>query len=121
MGGERSGVKPGRGSENKVPFVCAEQTTEDNQVVLACLSLRRFTNEATTKLAAQSLGLPVSAISEGLPCFAALAVNGDVHQRTVTGGGKAASALPPCAAVNTLLGNLKTAMTGVHHAINFKR
>ena len=56
MGGERSGVKPGRGSENKVPFVCAEQTTEDNQVVLACLSLRRFTNEATTKLAAQSLG-----------------------------------------------------------------
>ena len=53
--------------------------------------------------------------------YRSAAVNGDVHQRTVTGGGKAASALPQFAAVNTLLGNLKTAMTGVHHAIDFKR
>ena len=50
--------------------------------------------------------------------YRSAAVNGDVHQRTVTGGGKAASALPQCAAVNTLLGDLKTAAC---HAIDFKR
>jgi hypothetical protein len=48
LGDERSGGKPGRGSENKVPFVCAVQTTEDGQAVLACLSLRPFTNDAMT-------------------------------------------------------------------------
>jgi hypothetical protein len=29
LGGERSGGKAGRGSENKVPFIAALQTTED--------------------------------------------------------------------------------------------
>ena len=121
MGGERTVGKPGRGSENKVPCVCAVQTTEDKQAVLACLSLRPFTNQAMTKLAAQSLALPASAISTGLPCFASLVVNGGVHQRTFTGCGKAASALPQFATVNTFLGSLKTAMTGAHHAIDFKK
>ena len=46
LGGERSGGKSGRGSENKVPFVAAVQTTEDGKPHLACLSPRRFTNEA---------------------------------------------------------------------------
>lgn len=121
LGGERSGGKPGRGSENKVPFVCAVQTTESGQAVLACLSLRPFTNEAMLEFAAQSLALPLTVVSDGLPCFVALAADGGVHHRTVTGGGKAASALPQFAAVNTLLGNLKTAMTGVYHAIDFKK
>ena len=48
-------------------------------------------------------------------------VNGGVHQRSVIGGGKAASALPQFATVNTLLGNLKTAMTRAHHAIDIKK
>jgi transposase-like protein len=121
LGGERSGGKPGRGSENKVPFVCAVQTTDGGQAVRACLSLRPFTNDAMTEFAAQSLALPLTVVSDGLPCFAALAANGGIHERTVTGGGKPASALPQFAAVNTLLGNLKTAMTGVYHAIDFKK
>lgn len=112
MGGERSGGKLGRGSENKMPFVCAVQTTEDKQAVLVCLSLEPFTNEAMTKLAAQFLALLLKVIYDGPPCFAALAVNGGIHQRAVTGGGKAVSALPQFAAVNILLGNLETAMTG---------
>jgi transposase-like protein len=121
LGGERSGGKPGRGSENKVAFVCAVQTTEGGQAVLTCLSLRPFTNEAMTEFAAQSLALPLTVVSDGLPCFAALAADGGIHQRIVTGGGKAASAMPQFAAVNTLLGNLKTAMTGAYHAIDFKK
>jgi transposase-like protein len=36
LGGERSGGKVGRGSENKVPFIAAVQTTEAGRPVLAC-------------------------------------------------------------------------------------
>ena len=121
LGGERSGGKPGRGSENKVAFICAVQTTEDGQAVRACLSLRPFTNDAMAEFAAQSLALPLTVVSDGLPCFAALASHGGVHDRTVTGGGKAASALPRFRAVNTILGNLKTSMAGAYHAIDFKK
>jgi ribosomal protein L37AE/L43A len=37
LGGERSGGKAGRGSENKVPFVAAVQTTPDGQPQFMCL------------------------------------------------------------------------------------
>lgn len=43
LGGQRSGGKVGRGSENKVPFVAAIQTTDDGKPHLACLSPRPFT------------------------------------------------------------------------------
>ena len=46
LGGQRSGGKSGRGSENEVPFVVAVQTTEDGRAHLACLSARPFTKEA---------------------------------------------------------------------------
>ena len=48
LGGERSGGKRGRGSENKVPFIAAVQTTEDGQVVLACFAPLPFTKEAVS-------------------------------------------------------------------------
>ena len=40
LGGERSGGKTGRGSENKVPFVAAVQTTEDGRPHLVWRGLR---------------------------------------------------------------------------------
>ena len=40
LGGQRSGGKAGRGSENKIPFVAAVQTTEDGKAHLVCLSQR---------------------------------------------------------------------------------
>jgi hypothetical protein len=42
-----------------------------------------------------------------------------VHERHVTGGGKASVKLPQFRAVNTVLSNLKTAMTGTYHAVKF--
>ena len=58
LGGERSGGKAGRGSENKVPFIAAVQTTEDRQVVLACLRPMPFTTQAMAEFAAHSLVRP---------------------------------------------------------------
>jgi hypothetical protein len=59
-------------------------------------------------------------VSDGLDCFTAAARSG-VHQRIVTGGGKASVREPEFASVNILLGNLKTAITGTYHAFEFAK
>jgi hypothetical protein len=119
LGGQRAGGKPGRGSENKVPFVAAVQTTEDGQAELVCLSLRRFTNQSLQEFAAQSLARPLTVVSDGLGCFAAMAEQAGVHDRNVTGGGQAAAKHPKFTAINTVLGNLKTALRGAYKAFDF--
>lgn len=121
LGGERSGGKPGRGSENKVPFVAAVQTTEDGRAHLVCLSQQPFTKEAMKSFAARSLMLPLSLISDGLGCFEIGPDIGAHHEQTITGGGKASVLLPHLRAVNTILGNLKTALSGTYHAFDFAK
>lgn len=112
------GGKTGRGSENKVSFVAAVQTTEDGQAVLACLALQPFTREAVSDFAAKSLVRPLTVVSDGLACFLATKEAG-VHERIVTGGGKACAKLPQFRAVNTVLSNLKTGLAGTYHAFDF--
>jgi hypothetical protein len=58
---------------------------------------------------------------DGLWCFRAATVVGAEHERIVTGGGKASVKLPQVRAVNTLLCNLKTAITGTYHAFDFAK
>jgi transposase-like protein len=120
LGGERSGGKTGRGSENKVPFIAAVQTTEDGQPVLACFAQRPFTKEAVEEFAAMSLVRPLTVVSDGLWCFTA-AQSAGVHERVVTGGGKASVKLPQFQAINTVLSNLKTAIAGTYHALKFEK
>ena len=52
LGGERSGGKLGRGSENKVPFVAAVQTTPDGQPQFVCLRQQPHTSEEVAVFAA---------------------------------------------------------------------
>lgn len=118
LGGERSGGKVGRGSENKVPFIAAVQTTETGQPVLVCYAPAPFTKQAVMDFAAKSLVRPLTVVSDGLGCFTAIQEMG-VHDRLVTGGGKASVKLPQFQAINTVLGNLKTALAGTYHAFNF--
>jgi hypothetical protein len=119
LGGERSGGKPGRGSENKVPFVAAVQTTESGQPQFMCLSLQPFTKEAMDTFFARSLMLPLTLVSDGLACFEAASDTGAHHDRHVTGGGKHSVKLPQFWAVNNVLGNLKMALTGTYHSFDF--
>jgi ribosomal protein L37AE/L43A len=120
LGGEHSGGKTGRGSENKVPFIAAVQTTDDGKPVLACFARAPFTKKAVEQFAAKSLVRPLTVVSDGLGCFTA-AEDAGVHERHVTGGGKASVKLPQFQAVNTVLSNLKTAMAGTYHAIDFAK
>jgi ribosomal protein L37AE/L43A len=121
LGGELSGGKSGRGSENKVPFIAAVQTTAEGQPRYACLAKQPFTAEAVAIWAARSLATSAHVIADGLWCFRAVKIIGAEHEPTVTGGGKASTELPQFKAINTLLGNLKTALSGTYHAFNFAK
>ena len=121
LGGERSGGKPGRGSENKVPFVAAVQTTPEGQPQLACLRQQPFTTEAMAMFAASSIAPSATVVSDGLWCFGGVQIVGAEHERIVTGGGKASTRLPQFKAVNTFLGNLKRALGGTYHAFDFAK
>lgn len=120
LGGERSGGKHGRGSENKVPFIAAVQTTDSGKPVFACFAQVPFTKQAMEDFAATSLMRSLTVVSDGLSCFTAAQTAG-VHERHVTGGGKASAKLPQFRAVNTVLSNLKTALAGTYHAVKFAK
>lgn len=121
LGGERSGGKTGRGSENKVPIVVAVQTTPAGQPIVACLRQQPHTQQEVAVFAAAHIATSATVVSDGLWCFRATTIVGAAHERVVTGGGKASVELPQLKAVNTLLGNLKTAIRGTYHAFSFAK
>ena len=121
LGGEHHGGKPGRGSPNKVSFVAAVQTTESGRPVFVCYSKRAFTKESIQTFADHTLLAPATLVSDGLACFAAVQGTGIHHERHVTGGGPNSVKKPEFWAVNTLLGNLKTSLSGTYHAFGFEK
>jgi len=121
LGGEHPEGKRGRGSQNKVPFIAAVQTTADGRPLYACFAQQPFTTEAVAIWAAKSLATSAHVVSDGLGCFRGVTIIGAEHQPTVTGGGSASTKLPQFKAVNTLLGNLKTALSGTYHAFDFAK
>jgi ribosomal protein L37AE/L43A len=121
LGGERSGGKSGRGSENKVPIVAAVQTTAQGHPLKACLSAQPHTGEELAVFAVSHIAPSATVVSDGLWCFRATTIVGAEHERIVTGGGKGSVRLAQFKAINTLLGNLKTAITGTYHAFDFAK
>jgi hypothetical protein len=109
LGGELPGGKSGRGSQNKVSFIAAVQTTETGQPLKVCLKKLEFTKEAIAEWAKTALASSARVVSDGLWCFQAVTASGATHERTVTGGGPSCVKLEQFRAVNTFLGNLKTA------------
>ena len=121
LGGELAGGKPGRGSKNKVSFIAAVQTTRDGHPQFACFALQPFTNEGVGAFAAKSLAPSATVVSDGLWYFRSVMLIGAEHEPTVTGGSAASVKLPQFKAINTLLGNLKTAFSGTYHAFDFAK
>lgn len=119
LGGELAGGKRGRGSQNKVPFIAAVQTTADGHPLYACLAQQPFTTEAVAAFSARSIAPTATVVSDGLWCFRAVTLVGADHEPTVTGGGTASAKLPQFKAINTFLGNLKTSLAGTYHAFDF--
>ena len=122
LGGERPG-KRGRGSINKVSFIAAVQTTEDGKPVVACFARIPFTKEAVEAWAKLALASSAQVLSDGLGCFRGVTASGAMHSAIIMNGGtgREAAQHPAFRAVNTVLSNLKTAISGTYHAFDFRK
>jgi hypothetical protein len=121
LGGERTGGKAGRGSENKIPFVAALSMDHQNHPTFVKFSpVPGFTLTAIAAWAKENLSPGSSVISDGLDCFRAVTQAACQHQAIVAGGKKPKD-LPEFHWVNTVLGNLKTSLAGTYHAFAFKK
>lgn len=89
LGGERKG-KRGRGSENKIPFVAAIQTTSKGQPEAIKLKIvEGFRSKSIATWAKQVLKPGSTVISDGLACFNAVVDAQCEHDPIVCGGGRA--------------------------------
>lgn len=121
LGGERTGGKVGRGSENKVPFVAAVSLTEDDRPVRVRLTpVTGFTLTAISAWARDHLAPSSTIFSDGLACFGAVTEAGCRHLPTVMAGRKPKE-VPEFRWINTVLGNLKTSLSGCYHAFDFQK
>jgi len=121
LGGERSGGKVGRGSENKVPFVAAVSLSDDGRPLRIKLTpVPGFTLKAISVWAKEHLAPASAVFSDGLACFGAVTEAGCSHQPTVMAGRKPKE-VPEFKWINTILGNLKTSLSGSYHAFDFRK
>jgi hypothetical protein len=121
LGGEHAGGKPGRGSENKVPFVAAVSLNWLGNPVYAKLTpVPGFTSSAISTWAQSNLAPGTHVLSDGLGCFAAVIDAGCTHRVEVVGQRKPRE-LPQFKWVNTVLGNLKTMLSGAYKAFKYAK
>lgn len=121
LGGERTGSKRGRGAADKTPFVAAVQTTSEGNPVRIKLSIvKGFRTSEINVWSHQHLVAGSTVISDGLACFNAVTDAGCIHHKIVCGGGRASVEEPEFYWVNTILGNLKSALRSTYHAIRPK-
>ena len=121
LGGERTGGKRGRGAPGKTPFVAAVETTPEGKPVH--VQLRRVVNfckHTISGFAARSLDPKAEVISDGLGCFGGVTDAGCKHTVIKTGSGPAAVRKPAFKCVNTVLGNIKSAIVGTYRSIHTK-
>lgn len=121
LGGERTGGKVGRGSENKVAFVAAVSLNEaDRPLRVRLTPVPGFTLKAVAAWAKDHLAPGSAVFSDGLACFGAVTEAGCSHQPTVIAGRKPKE-VPEFKWINTVLGNLKTTLSGCYHAFDFRK
>jgi predicted RNA-binding Zn-ribbon protein involved in translation (DUF1610 family) len=121
LGGELTGGKAGRGSENKVPFIAAVALNSEGKPLYAKMDpVRGFSRKEISEWAVNSLSPGCTVSSDGLACFTGVTDAGCLHNRTVVAGRKPKD-LPEFHWVNTVLGSLKTSFGGAYHAFNFAK
>ena len=122
LGGELTGGTAGRGSENKVPFIAAVQTSQSHHPQLAVFSrVKTFSLAEVKDWSAAHLATSASVVSDGLACFTAVTTAGCAHEPEVVGKFRNSTDMPNFTWVNTVLRNLKTAVSGTYHAFNFQK
>jgi transposase-like protein len=121
LGGELTGGKAGRGSENKVPFVAALSLSAEGQPrFIKMAPIPGFTRKAISHWAQDDLSPGCVVLSDGLACFAGV-TDADCQHQVIIAGGRKPKDLPEFSWINTVLGNLKTSLGGAYHAFDFAK
>ncbi len=121
LSGERSGGRCGRGAPGNAPFVVAVETNEKGHPLRVKLTLVegfRLTEIAAWAQQHPSPGTELR--SDGLACFGGVTAAGCMHEPIVVGSGRQAVVRPEFRWVNTILGNIKSALRGTCHAVRPK-
>lgn len=122
LGGELPGGKAGRGSENKVPIIAAVQTNKQGHPLYAAFAtVKSFCKEEIESWAKRTLRPSSIVVSDGLYCFQAVEAAGCTHHREIVGKDRKSTSMDCFRWVNTILGNLKNAITGTYHAFDFEK
>ena len=123
LGGEREGhINGGRKAANKTAFVAAIQTSDDGHPLRMRLTpVVDFTNADMARWAQGHLAPGCHVVSDVTWAFAQVVQAGATHERHVTGGGRQGARTPQLRWANTLLGNLKTSLTGTLHSFDHAR
>ena len=121
IGGKSRGGKRGRGASGKTPFLAAVTTTEKGRPISMKLSqVSGFSKHEITQWAGKHLSPGSIVVTDGCNCFPGLQQAGCSHQTIITGGGPDSVNIPEFKWVNTMIGNVKTAIRGTCHAISKK-
>jgi len=114
------GGKRGRGGPNKTPFVAAVATDDCGRPRHVLLKIVACHDSASIQsLAEAHLAPSARVVTDGLGCFRAVKAAGCAHQSiTVSKAGRRPETIPEFRWVNTVIGNLKTAISGTLKAID---
>jgi transposase-like protein len=120
LGGAHAG-KPGRGSQNKAPFVAAVELDEDGYPQHVRFDPIADYKGATFSAWAKSALHPTAhLVTDGCASFNAAATQVAAHGAIIVGDRKS-SELEPFRWVNTFISNAKTAITGTYHHFDFDK
>ena len=117
-GGKSSGGKRGRGAPKKTPFLAAVSKVADKPDQIKLSVVKGFRAVEITQWSEKNLKVGSSVLSDGLACFRGVKKAGFNHQFLVVGNSRDTKKTSAFDWVNTILGNLKTALAGTYHKLS---
>jgi transposase-like protein len=122
LGGEKSelvGGKRGRAGPNKTPFVVAVATNDEGRPQRLLLHVvKAHDGDAIEAMAKAHLAPSARVVSDGLGCFRAVTKAGCTHEPIIAARApQQPEKIPAFRWVNTVLGNVKTAIVGTLKAV----
>ena len=120
LGGVHAG-KPGRGSENKAPFMAAVELDDDGYPHHVRFDpIADYTGNSYAGWAKRALHPSAHLVSDGCASFNAAGAEVAAHGAIIVGTRKS-SELEPFRWVNTFISNAKTAIAGTYHHFDFAK
>jgi len=117
-GGKSSGGKRGRGASKKTPFVAAISKVDDKPHQIKLSIVKGFRTNEIKQWSKKNLAAGSSVLSDGLACFRGIEKAGFNHNFLVVGNSRDTKKASAFDWVNTVLGNLKTALAGTFHKLS---